>query len=577
MFLGGIFPCQSPVSSESSTIMKAVGMYSFRHCIAAAVFILVSTQQNFLAAQIGTVFTYQGLMRSGTNPASGSYDLVFGLYDSVVGGAQIGPLLTNSTTIDTNGHFVATLDFGPAAFNGNSRWLDIAIYTNGTLLTALYPRQALTASPYATYASHAAAAEFATVAYTLSTNIPVAAQSISTTNFTFSESINLARAGIAEFGVNRFAWTNTLARLSANKTLSICFVGNGWVEDSEFGGFVTNLLSYKPLAGYASTVVFVLPSFIGFGPYSGNDTALFAAGDDTNWHSSYFVLTNAGNITAPSQIIPSDIHNVQYLANPGGGSFVLEIRTNGASPSVFTNLDPTWTTIATVNAQNPTWEGKVAWWTNSVPATTQLRVRATTAGWTPIVGYAQWNSTATNGVILSQYSHQNSGNYWTYTDTNRVYPIWAATAPDLVFVTGGLGDSRFSDTVGTLNLIKAGFAESDIVDVATHLASTNRSDALEQNLCLASGIPFFDGQGASIAAWGNYANGVSLGLYTDGAHLTAPGYATFSQLLWSWMGMTSYSAVPRTAPVVTGVTTNLSIGGVTLYITNGIIGRVSAP
>jgi hypothetical protein len=557
--------------------MKADGMKSFSHCIAAAIFVLLAAQQNFFAAQIGTGFTYQGLMRSGTNPASGSYDLVFGLYDSVVGGTQIGPLLTNSTTIDTNGYFVASLDFGPAAFNGDPRWLEITLYTNGTLLTALYPRQPLTAAPYASYAIHAASAEGATVAYTLSTNLPVPSQAISITNFTFSESINLARAGIAEFGANRFAWTNTLARLSANKTLSICFVGNGWAEDSEFGGFVTNLLSYKPLAGYASTVLFVLPSFMLYGPTSGNDTALSSAGDDTNWHGSYFVLTNVGNITAPAQVIVSDTYNVQYLANPGGGSFVLEIRTNGSAPNIITNLDSTWTTIATVNAQNPTWEGRVAWWTNSVPMTTQLRVRATTPGWTPIVSYAQWNSTITNGVILSQYSRQNSGNYWTYTDTNRVYPIWTARNPDLVFVTGGWGDSRFSDTVGTLNLVKAGFPKSDIVDVGVHLVSTLRSDALEQNFCLASGIPFFDGQGASIAAWGNYANGASLGLYTDGAHLAASGYATFSQLLWSWMGMTSYSSAQRSAPAVTGVTTNVSIGGVTLYITNGIIGRVSTP
>ena len=560
--------------------MKGNRISSLRHCVAVAMFAFSATHLNVFATQFGSGFTYQGHMRSGTNPASGNYDLVFGLYDYVVGGTQIGPLLTNSTIIDTNGYFVAFLDFGPGAFNGGARWLEITLRTNGTLVTALYPRQALTPTPYAIYATnaaHAASAEIATFAASVGTNPPLAAQTVSTTNFTFNESVNLARAGIAEFGVNRFAWTTALARLSANKTLSICFVGNGWVEDSEFGGFVTNLLSYKPLAGYASTVLFVLPSFINYGPSSGNDTALSAAGDDANWHGSYFILTNAGNITAPSQVIVSDIYNVQYLANPGGGSFVIEMRTNGASPGNFTNLDSTWTTIATVNAQNPTWEGRVAWWTNSAPLTTQLRVRATTPGWTPIVGYAQWNSTITNGVILSQYSHQNSGNYWTYTDTNRVFPIWAARTPDLVFVTGGWGDSRLTDTVATLNLVKRGFPESDIVDVATHLVASLRSDALEQNFCLMSGIPFFDGQGASIAAWGNYPNGVSLGLYIDTAHLTASGHAAFSQLLWSWMGLISYSAVQNGLPAPAGVTTNVSIGGVTLYITNGIIGRVSTP
>src|ERR1041385_3769571 len=118
-------------------------MNTFRQ-FATAIFVLLSVQQSFFAAQIGPAFTYQGLMRSGPNPASGNYDLVFGLYDSVLGGMQIGPLITNSMTIDTNGYFVASLDFGAAAFNGEPRWLDISIYTNGTLVTALYPRQALT-------------------------------------------------------------------------------------------------------------------------------------------------------------------------------------------------------------------------------------------------------------------------------------------------------------------------------------------------------------------------------------------------------------------------------------------------
>lgn len=255
----------------------------------------------------------------------------------------------------------------------------------------------------------------------------------------------------------------------------------------------------------------------------------------------------------------------------------LEMRTNGAWPYVFTNLDSTWVTIAAVNAYNPAWKGKVTWWTNSSPVTTQLRVRATTPGWSPIVGYAQWDSTVTNGVILSQYSHQSSGNWWTYTDTNRVFPIWSAENPDLVFETGGWGDALLTNAIGTLSLVKGGFPRSDIVDVGYHLINGGiRSDALEQRYCLSAGISFFDGQGASLAAWGSYANAVSTGLYSDGVHLTAAGYASFSQLLWSWMGLGNYSP-PNSPPLVRGVTTNLSIGGMTLYITNGIIGRVSSP
>jgi hypothetical protein len=359
--------------------------------------------------------------------------------------------------------------------------------------------------------------------------------------------------------------------------LSISFVGNGWTEDSEFGGFVTNLFSYKPLAGYASTVLFYLPSLIVYGPNSGNDTALFFGGDDTNWHGYYFVLTNTGNISAPAQILTSDVCNVQFLANPNGGNFVLEIRTNAAAPYFFTNLDSSWTTVATVNANSPGWQGKIAWWTNSLPVPTQLRVRATTPGWTPIVGYAQWNSRLTNGVILSEYSHQASGNYWSYTDTNKVFPIWSSWYPDLVFMTGGFGDPRLADTVGTFKLLRNGFPAADLIDVGAHLVLVQRSDNLERQFCFAQGIPFFDGQAACATAWGTYANGASLGLYTDDAHLTTAGYAAFSQLLWSWVGFGSYSAAGRLPAVTGGVTTNVSINGVTFYITNGLIQKVTAP
>ena len=50
----------------------------------------------------------------------------------------------------TNGLFTVTLDFGTAAFQGDARWLQIAVRpTGGGSYTTLAPRQALTATPYA--------------------------------------------------------------------------------------------------------------------------------------------------------------------------------------------------------------------------------------------------------------------------------------------------------------------------------------------------------------------------------------------------------------------------------------------
>jgi hypothetical protein len=58
----------------------------------------------------------------------------------------------------SNGLFAVTLDFGASAFNGSARWLEIGVRTNGSAdpYTVLRPRQPITATPYATFASTAA-------------------------------------------------------------------------------------------------------------------------------------------------------------------------------------------------------------------------------------------------------------------------------------------------------------------------------------------------------------------------------------------------------------------------------------
>jgi hypothetical protein len=563
----------------------------------AAILLLSFCGAPIAAAPAGTAFTYQGQLSDGGQPANGLYDFQFSLWDAATGGNYVArPLSTNGVGV-LKGLFTVSLDFGGGPFDGQAVWLEIGVGTNGGLdLATLAPRQALTASPFALYALSADLSgpiiatnpanqfqgAFAGSGAGL-TNLSItagelAAQIISLTNLTLDNSLRIACANIDSYGVGRFGWPNTLAKLSTNGPLFLAVVGNGWAEDSEFGGFVTNLLAYKPLAGYVSDVLFNLPSYIGYGPFTGADTALYVSGDDTNWHGSYFVLTNTGSITAPGQTVVSDICGIHYLANPNGGSFALDIRTNGALAFDFTNLDNTWTTVAGAGAFSPGWQGRTLWWTNRSPVQTQVRVRATSVGWTPIVGHAQWNSTAANGLVLCQYSHQNSGNWWSYTDTNRVFPIWRAWRPDLALWTGGFDESLSADLIGTLNLLRSGFPVADVVDVAPHVVAAAYNYGFERQFCFGNGIPFFDGQAASIAAWGGYNNGVGLGFYDDTAHLTAEGYAAFSQLLWSWMGLTSDSPSARLAPIGGGVTTNISVaGGATLYITNGQIRRITVP
>ncbi|MFM7810072.1 MAG: collagen-like protein, partial [Planctomycetota bacterium] len=95
---------------------------------------------------IGTAFTYQGRLRQGTQPAQGTFDLKFRLFDSATGGNQIGSELSFPGSDIDEGFFTVDLDFG-SVHSGTMRWLEVQI--NDTVLA---PRQALRPTPTALYA-----------------------------------------------------------------------------------------------------------------------------------------------------------------------------------------------------------------------------------------------------------------------------------------------------------------------------------------------------------------------------------------------------------------------------------------
>ena len=121
----------------------------------------LNPQLSTLFAQ-GTAFTYQGRLNDGANPANGRYDLKLGLFNAATNGTLVSSdYATNSATTVSGGLFTVTLDFGDV-FAGPSRWLEIAVRTNGGgAFSTLSPRQQLTPIPYAI---RAATANFATSA-----------------------------------------------------------------------------------------------------------------------------------------------------------------------------------------------------------------------------------------------------------------------------------------------------------------------------------------------------------------------------------------------------------------------------
>jgi hypothetical protein len=104
-----------------------------------------------LAGTNAAPFTYQGRLVDGTLLGNGSYELTFRLFDSVDGGAQVGSALVLPSVGVTNGLFTVELDFGPSAFPGSARWLELSARTAGAVTSpeTLAPRQAINAVPYA--------------------------------------------------------------------------------------------------------------------------------------------------------------------------------------------------------------------------------------------------------------------------------------------------------------------------------------------------------------------------------------------------------------------------------------------
>src|SRR5437868_5048075 len=80
---------------------------------------------------VGSAFTYQGRLSASGSPANGQYDLQFTLYDAASGGNQVGsPVVVISQTVG-DGLFTVQLDFGSSAFDGSTRWLELAVRQSG--------------------------------------------------------------------------------------------------------------------------------------------------------------------------------------------------------------------------------------------------------------------------------------------------------------------------------------------------------------------------------------------------------------------------------------------------------------
>ena len=105
----------------------------------------------------GSAFTYQGKLTDGGSAPTGAYDFRFILYNADAGGSQVGTTLTADDVAVTAGAFTVVLDFGPNIFDGQARWLELAVRQGAStgVYTVLSPRQPVTPAPYAIFAAKA--------------------------------------------------------------------------------------------------------------------------------------------------------------------------------------------------------------------------------------------------------------------------------------------------------------------------------------------------------------------------------------------------------------------------------------
>lgn len=107
--------------------------------------------------EFGTSFHFQGQLVLSGVPVNNSCEFQISLWDAEIGGDTVGPQQQVSTTV-IGGRFVINLDFGPRAFDGGPRWLDVVVQCTGDAQPAnLSPRTPVLPSPYSLVSSDSCA------------------------------------------------------------------------------------------------------------------------------------------------------------------------------------------------------------------------------------------------------------------------------------------------------------------------------------------------------------------------------------------------------------------------------------
>jgi len=100
-----------------------------------------------LLALVGSAINYQGRLtdKNTGNPLSGTYDMVFQLWDAATGGTQVGSDISVPPVEVTNGLFNVRIPVTQSWFNGRPLWLRVKVGADDWMTD----RQEILPVPYA--------------------------------------------------------------------------------------------------------------------------------------------------------------------------------------------------------------------------------------------------------------------------------------------------------------------------------------------------------------------------------------------------------------------------------------------